>query len=261
MSFEQDWKATISDCLHRWPSLEFGPDEKEAHRGAWPELVPERRAEWLLTRLALGGNPSAQQVLDAWVVQLLEVWFQRKRFPMALRADALQDVRSALFGVGEQGQLSKFAGRGPLDRWLQVVAIRRGLNTLRAAKGSQPEDLALDEVEDQELGMTFDADLLWLKREQQERFKKAFEAALQKLDDRGRLLLSMRYLHGASTEQLATLVGSHRVSVSKWLTDARQAVQREVLAQLEGDTGNWLLSGWMSSHPNLSISRLFRLPS
>ena len=260
MPFELEWVATLGDCVSRWPLLKTSGDAKEACRSAWPSLSRERRAEWLLTRLALAGNASAQQVIDAWVIRLLEAWFRRQRFPPALRDDAMQEVRSALWGVGAQSEFAQFEGRGPLDRWLQIVSVRRALNTLRSTSAARTSDLALDDVEEERLGLTLGADLRLLKTSQQQAFKKAFEAALLTLDDRGRLLLSMRYLQGASVEQLATLVGAHRVSVSKWLAEARRSVQREVLARLEGDARDRPLAAWASSQPNLSISRLFQLP-
>ncbi len=259
MSFGSEWLATLADCVSRWPRLETNAETSEVYRSIWPALSPERRAEWLLARLALAGNASAQQVIDAWVVRLLEAWFRRQRFPQELRDDALQEVRGALFGLGAKAELAQFEGLGPLDRWLQVVSVRRALNVLRSSAHSR--DVALDDVEEERLGLTLGADLRLLKKDQQQAFKQAFEAALQTLDDRGRLLLSMRYLQGASVEHLATLLGAHRVSVSKWLAEARHAVQREVLVRLEGNARSRPLAEWASSQPNLSISRLFRLPA
>lgn len=257
MQLQSAWAETRLYMRERWPALQVPSQPLPAFELG---VGLERRAEWVLTRLALAREPEAQQIIDAWVGRLLGAWFQRHGYPSHLRDDARQEVRSALFGVESTGELAQYLASGPLDRWLQVTAIRRSLNVLRSLKRSHLNE-NLDEVDERHLGTVLDPHWALLAQDQRVAFKAAFEAALQKLEDRDRMLLSMRYLHGASVDRLAGLVGAHRVSVSRWLAQARKSVLHEVRKELacHSTDGSFELSEWMNSKANLSLSRLFRL--
>jgi len=215
-------------------------------RAAWPgiEVPPRVFLGWLSARLTAAGVETLERTLSALRLGDLYIacaWargdraalavFERLYAPELLSAvhridrsgshaeDVLQAVRHKLF-VEEPGcgpKIGEYSGRGELRRWLRAVAVRAGIDAVRAAREVPVEEDLLDAIE-----VPADhPELAHLKHASLAELKPALREALGALGARERRLLQQYYLDGANLEALAAL---HRVTpsaVSRSLAKAR----------------------------------------
>lgn len=223
----------------------------------FPELSPPPAglAEFLLSKLA-PGTSSPNAVLELAVEDLALVLACARREPEALRCFEEQYIvkvarmtghmRLSAVQVDEVRQrlrvdlsiprangtlrLLDYAGRGDLQAWLRVSATRAALKILRR----RSDGASLDE--DDKLVDEHDAELSFLKRDQQLAFREALGEALASLDPRDVNRLRLHYLDGLSLEELATVEQVHRATVARWLAKARELLlanmRRVVMSKL-----------------------------
>jgi RNA polymerase sigma-70 factor (ECF subfamily) len=134
--------------------------------------------------------------------------------------ESLQRVREKLF-VGEcRGR--EYRGRGSLVAWIQVIAIREGLALRRRERRDGPSPSPSPSIEDALLvAVESDPALALTRRAYRAQFADVFRAALASLAPRERALLRLTFVDGAGTERLAAMYGVHRVTMFRWLADAR----------------------------------------
>jgi RNA polymerase sigma-70 factor, ECF subfamily len=152
------------------------------------------------------------------------------------RADLGQVVRQRLLVAPPGGgppRIASYSARGSLPAWVRVVATREAARRLLRAQrevGAEDDELAdlIADGDDPEVG--------YVKRLYREEFRRAFHAAVQKLDARARLVLRQHAIDGLSIDALAVLHGVHRATAARWIQGARAAVlagtQRELTARL-----------------------------
>jgi RNA polymerase sigma-70 factor (ECF subfamily) len=215
-----------------------------------------------LTLACLEGERPALDALERRLVAVGEPALSRLGFSRDERADLLQMARHRLL-VPEPGQpprLASYAGRGPLDAWLQALITRLALTAKRARAAAH-----LDEGNDAWLAWPSpddDAELALLKRSSNEAFRRAAHEAFHALDPKVRLLLRQHLLDGLNPEQLAALHHVHLVTVYRWLREGRArylAETRRRLAaslKLEGRDLDSLLR-LLESQLDLSLRQLF----
>jgi RNA polymerase sigma-70 factor (ECF subfamily) len=155
---------------------------------------------------------------------------------LAERADLGQVVRQRLLvppADGDTPRIATYSARGPLPAWVRVVATRETARMLPRVR----RDVSADEDELAGLiGVGDDPEVGYLKRLYRDEFKRAFQAAVEALADRDRLVLRQHLLDGLGIDQLAALHGVHRATTARWIHAAREAVlagtQRELLQRL-----------------------------
>jgi RNA polymerase sigma-70 factor (ECF subfamily) len=161
---------------------------------------------------------------------------------------------------GRVPAIADYGGRAPLSAWLRVAAIRAALN-LRRGKANQVEP-----DHDRELAGLAGADDVALDAIRA-RYRPAFEAALARalaeLPVRDRTLLRLRWIEGVGLEQLATMYGVHRATVTRWLADCRAQLAeraRAILADELGATSRELdsLAELVRSQLHISVVRLLQ---
>lgn len=151
--------------------------------------------------------------------------------------------------------ITAFSGRGPLGRWLQVVATREALMLLRQAQREQPAPSASMAGRDYELHI--------LRREYRAEFERAFADALAALTAKDRNLLYYHLIGGLSIDRIGAIYHVHRVTAFRWLTSARQALvqhTRSLLGarlKLADDELESLLR-LVQSRASVSVERLLR---
>lgn len=139
--------------------------------------------------------------------------------------DLLQELREKLLLAGSPG-ISEYSGRGSLAGWLRVVAVHALQK--RRRRGAAEEQRAQAAIED----VVADPQLDFLKRRDRPRFQQAFKAALCALPVRERNLLRLHYAEGLTAERLGVLHRVHRVTVTRWLSGARQLLLDELRREL-----------------------------
>jgi RNA polymerase sigma-70 factor (ECF subfamily) len=149
--------------------------------------------------------------------------------------DVVQEVMTKLFVASERGpaSIARYAGRGDLGAWSQVLAVRHAIN--RAQKKHPTPSADIEALAEQAAVAVPGGDLAPLKSVYGERFRRAFATAFGTLAVRERNLLRQEYLDGLGLEALATLHGVHRATVARWRARALARLLRETRRVLAAD--------------------------
>jgi RNA polymerase sigma-70 factor, ECF subfamily len=222
-------------------------------------------ADAYLALASLEGVPPALEALERRLVAVAEPVLSRLGCSRDERAELLQLARQRLLVPSGSGpaRLHSYAGRGPLDGWLQAIVTRLALSAKRVRADARVDDgneawLAWPSPDD-------DAELALLKRSSNESFRQAARAAFLGLEPKARLLLRQHLLDGLTAEQLAALHHVHLVTVYRWLREARarylDETRRRLAAslKLEGREVDSLLR-LLESQLDLSLRQLFAPP-
>jgi RNA polymerase sigma-70 factor, ECF subfamily len=176
--------------------------------------------------------------------------------------DVLQDVRAKLLtATNRPPRLAEYGGRGSLLRWLRVVAAREALSELRRIRRSAA---VADEMLWGKVITSQDPAHTLIRANSVEAVKRAFAMAVAGLQARERNLLRQHLLDRLTIDDLAPLYGVHRVTISRWLDAAREAVwsatQKTLRAEL-GLTPSQLdsLLASMRDYLDLSLERVLRV--
>lgn len=183
-------------------------------------------------------------------------------------ADELEQavLRHLLVAEGERApRLADYAGRGPLGRWISVVARRIALDHHRQADAAGGPR-ASTEADDAGIAAAYgDPELAALREGPRDAFRSALEAAAAALRPRERNMLRYAFVHQLGIDEIA---GIYRVSSS---TARRQlaAVRAELVAtvrtrmrellQLDAEGLERELAG-LESAMAITLSRILRPP-
>ncbi|MDC3958978.1 sigma-70 family RNA polymerase sigma factor [Polyangium jinanense] len=165
------------------------------------------------------GHRAALAAFDARYIATLDRALQRITRGGVSPDDIKQILRQKLL-VAEPGRppkIADYAGRGDLRRWVHAVAVRSGIDALRAEKETPTEEALLDAIE---LGGDH-PELAHLKDTSRAEFKAAFRDALNALPDRERSLLLQYHIDGNSLEELGALYHVVPSTISRSLAKAR----------------------------------------
>jgi len=171
------------------------------------------------------------------------------------REEAAQQTRQLLL-VGNRPKITKFRGRGPLVRWVSVVALRVAVSTGRAetAERRLRERLIA--------GATGEADpeRQLMEREIRGRIETALAEALKRLEARERLVLRLHLVSGMSLTAIATVLRVNHTTVSRLIRRLCDELLATVSAALRDGGANRdglpSLLGLLAGRLELSVSRL-----
>lgn len=223
------------------------PGVLAAARAAWPtiDVATDRFAAYLADRLPAGsdalaaldrmktsdlylacacahGDANALEALERHYLSAVDRALPR----LGVDADTVSEVKQRLrrvLLVPDAGppRITAFAGRGDLRRWIRVLAVREALTMARHAR----RHVTVDEDRLVELvAAGASPELEHFKRLYRREFEAAFRDAVQALSDRDRTLVRQHFLDGLSILHLARLHRVHRVTVARWLDNAREAL-------------------------------------
>jgi RNA polymerase sigma-70 factor, ECF subfamily len=139
--------------------------------------------------------------------------------------EAKQVVRERLLvgDGGSPGKIRDYTGRGKLESFVRMCAVRVAHNLRR----SVVREVLLGEDELLErLLPAEDQELAGLKDTYRAEFRAAFQAAVQGLGQRERILLKQHLVDRLSSGELAGLYRVHRATVSRWIASAQEALVR-----------------------------------
>lgn len=205
----------------------------------------------------LAGNREALAQLEAEVLPKVARTLGR-RAPRDAVDEAMQVLRARLLAAepGDVPKLALYSGRGPLGAFVRIAAMNV-LSNLRPQVVHESDE-ALGRLPD-----ASDLESQLGRRDQQLKFREAFRAAVQTLSPRERSLLRLSLLDGLSIDDLAPMYGTHRATVARWLSGARErlaSATREILRVdlgLEPDEVERLLSSAQGGF-EVSLSRALR---
>ena len=217
----------LSVARAAWPELSIGEDAYLPYlavRMEEPDDLERLKVEDLYAACAcVRKDPRAISGIEARYFGDVDAALRKMNLPNAKIDDVKQSIRRQLF-VGEDGQPPRIApsnGRGELRGWLRVTAVRGALKVIRKEKR---ETVASDDAIFEAGTSGADPELAYIKEVFRDKFRAAFQAALDGLDDRDKTLLRQHVVDGLSIDDLAALHQVHRATAARWLAKGKETL-------------------------------------
>jgi RNA polymerase sigma-70 factor (ECF subfamily) len=214
-----------------WPAV---PLDEQRFRAYLAERMPENAPPqlcWADLWLACGcvdGNDAAVAALDRHGSPAIDSALAK----LDLSADDRNEIKQLLRGHlllpdGERApRIAGYAGKGDLRGFLRVAATRFALNYLRDHKRREVE------MSDRLPELLVDPELQQLQQRYLVACEEALADAIDQLGERDRNLLRQHLIEGAKIQDLAVQHNVHRVTIARWLEEARAGLLERVKAKL-----------------------------
>ncbi len=236
MDLDAELSAMLAAAHAAWPAVRVEDDVFFAHvashigADADREIFAELHfSDLYLACACASGAPVAIALLEEHFIREIDAFLGRMRLPRDLLDETKQVVRQKILigSTGTEGdgdgrpRIAAYSGRGELRSWMRAAATRSALNVLRS-RGSSfvPKD---DELLEQP-ATGDDPETAALRSRYATDFKLAFNEAFALLTPRQRGLLRHHFLDGLSTEAVGQIYRVHRVTVLRWLGEARDCL-------------------------------------
>lgn len=224
-----------------------------------------RLDELCLVAGCLESLPAALARFEAEYIDKVPRYLARLK-PTHTRVDEVKQALRARLLVRDGGgpaRIATYAGRGSLDGWVRVAAMRLALDAGAADRDVPAGDA--DEVLERAVMDTaapahgFETQLL--KAQYRADVTAAFREALAALEPRARLVLRLHYLDGMTPAAIGQLYAAHRTTAQRWIeaaeADLLGAVREGLRARLRlSATECDSLLGLLRSQLEVSLSPL-----
>jgi RNA polymerase sigma-70 factor (ECF subfamily) len=215
-----------------------------------------------LAAACAAGVPGAAEVFEARCGDRLRAAVAGATKSEEERREIEQRLRHLLL-VGSSAEAPKLAGYGgqaPLDRWVAVVAQRQVVTTIRAEQAERRARTGAAR-EATAAALPLHPEVAILKVKYRAEFEDAMASALGTLGERDRLVLRLHLVSGLSVAQVGQMYGVSQSTASRWMADAREKVQSEMVERLQDKTGLAStdirsLAALVASQLDLDMSRL-----
>jgi RNA polymerase sigma-70 factor (ECF subfamily) len=170
-----------------------------------------------------------------------------------------QRVCERLLEPGAEGggaRLIQYAMQGRLRSLMVVTATHIAVDSFRRSGREKGDQEAL-----LELAGTPDPRSQLMRREGQAVFKSAVQSGIEALDARTRNVLRLHLIDGLGLDEIADYYQVHRVTVSRWLAAAREAIverARQVAQAQFGVSEAEFDAAYTGSELGLSLERVLR---
>ena len=229
-------QARHREAAARWPGVELDLDAFADHVREKSTAAPvgELNTEHLYLALACArGDARALAHLERTFLARIDQVVR----PLDTRADFADEVTQKLrerLLIG--GRLLQYAGRGGLEAWINVGAIRTGLNLLRSERRrGRHEDATWSRV--LAAADTGDPELEAFKADHRERFERALVDACGDLSERHRAVLRLHFVDGLSIDRIGVVYAVHRSTAARWIATARELLRDATRDRLTQDHG------------------------
>jgi RNA polymerase sigma-70 factor, ECF subfamily len=218
----------------------------------------ELAADRAWARALAAGDRDALDRYERELVPAISTMLRRRRFTDDQITELQQILRSRLFGGGTSSAIARYEGRGRLSAWVLIAALREAVR-MRQRERREPavDGEVLVALADRSDVVPIAGD----KERYRAAFHDAFRTAIAGLSVRERNVLRLHLIDGLAIDQIGTLLGVHRATAARWISDARDAVargvRRDLMRQLGADP--WEvdeLMRWIRSRVDLSLSGL-----
>lgn len=210
-----------------WPTLALDPARfvaavargLPADREIAAGLDGLRAADLYLAAACADGLPEALAAFEVAVMSRVPVFLAGMRASEELVESTRQALREKLFLGTERTppKITQYSGRGSLEGWVRVAAVRTALNLLSGRPPPVSEDATMVE---NALPAGTNVELDYLKSRHRVDVAAAFREALAELDPQDRTLLRFRYVDGLLPAQIAAVYDVHRTTVLRRLDAA-----------------------------------------
>lgn len=227
----------------QWPEVAIAADEIAAQleqHMAVADASSAHAGDLYLAAAAGLGDRFAVSVIDKRIA-MFAAQSNRTLLSRSDLDDAMQDLRIRLMTARESSPplITTYRGTGPLDAWLRAVVLRAVLMARRKQLSNKVRPV--DDSAWLELALVMDDDEAPAipGRRRVPEIRRAFEEAVAVLPARQRVVLRQHFIDGLSSEQLGRIYDVHRVTVFRWIAEAKATVlaqMRERLALVFGAT-------------------------
>jgi RNA polymerase sigma-70 factor, ECF subfamily len=267
---EDALRRLLDEGRHAWPTLDLSPEAFLRHlasRHVTDEPLADLRAADLYLACACAERVrGAIEAFERAHMSRVGVLLARMRPSAAFVDDVRQTLREKLF-VGKDGarpKIAEYTGRGALESWVRVIALRAAIDLRRQGAeavdegGAKPDDGRPPSAE-----LEVDPELDYIKKRYRRDFNKAIRQAVTALTKEQRELLQLHFVDGLTLDQLAATLGVHRATVARRIAAARKAIVDEAHRLLRA----WLraseseldsLAGVMKSQIDLTLAGLLK---
>ena len=224
-------EATLDALLRlsreTWPGLALAPEAYLPYlavRMSGPDdLATLKVTDLYAACAAVHKDPRALAAIEARYFGDIDIALRKMNLPGARIDDVKQIIRRQLF-VGDTGsppRIAQYNGRGDLRAWLRVTAVRAALKELRKEKR---ETISSDDAIFEHGTSHADPELAYIKEVYRDKFRAAFQSALDALGDRDKTFLRQHVVDGLSIDDLAALNQIHRATAARWLAKAKETL-------------------------------------
>ena len=227
--------AFVATARAAWPELEVAATRLFAAVAAalgaptLAALEDLRAADLWLACAALGGDPRAIRVIDQHLARIAPLLRG-----VGLAAHELDDVvqqlraRLVLDDGDRRAKLASYAGRGPIEHWLRIVAVRYARDVRAAHERDQLMETFSSAIH---ACATDDPELDHVRQRYGALFREALAAAIDALEPDDRDLIR-RVAAGTSPAALGEALGVHRTTAIRRFERAQGALREGVRTQL-----------------------------
>ncbi|WP_241759144.1 sigma-70 family RNA polymerase sigma factor [Pyxidicoccus parkwayensis] len=197
------------------------PQDEEPSR----VLASLHAADLYLACACARGDSTAHAALERHVFPKAAASVARLRDAGVESSEVFQHLRERLL-VPEGGRpprIAEYQGSGPLAAWLRAAAVRTALNLQRAERRRSHAEEEAEALPLPAGAGTADVELDYLRRNHRADFQAALSEALEALPARERTVLRLHVVEGLSLERIGTMYQTHKSTVSRWVSRAREA--------------------------------------
>lgn len=226
--------SALATCQRAHADFGVDPARFAAHLGAQAgRALPDepRLCDLYLAFASACGNPAAIAKLEAEVLPVARAAVRALGVAPDAVDETLQRVREKLLVGGDdrRPRLFDYRGQGSLCAWVRVIAVREQLMSLR---GRAIEVTLSDAVLAATPDPADDPSLAYLREHHRAALRGALADGLAALSERERALLRYSLIDDLRLEEIGTIYGTHKSTISRWLARARTRLWRETRAAL-----------------------------
>jgi RNA polymerase sigma-70 factor (ECF subfamily) len=225
-----------------WPGLDVDEQAFARHMGKHlaheadfeAALHATRGPDLYLAYACSTGNAKAIRILEKDFLRGVPSAVRRLRLPKSSIDEVTQLVRhKLLLGDGGAPKIADYAGRGPLESWVRVVAVRTALSLLRKRDGDHDAGNGADAALLNIAAPGHDPELGLVHARYAGEFRSALQSAFQTLSAQDRTILRLHFVDGLNIDQIGAIYRVHRATVARWIARSRQKLLEETKAALK----------------------------
>jgi RNA polymerase sigma-70 factor (ECF subfamily) len=241
-----DLEERVEELLHTsratWPDVKVDPAAFARHLGRHlaherdfaGALAATRGPDLYLAYACAAGDTKAIRALEKDFLRGVPSAVRRLRLPKSSIDEVTQLVRhKLLLGDGGSPKIADYAGRGPLESWVRVVAVRTALSLLRKRDGDHEPGAGADAALLNIASPGNDPELGLVHARYAGEFRTALESAFRTLSAQDRTILRLHFVDGLNIDQIGAIYRVHRATVARWIARSRQKLLEETKTALK----------------------------
>lgn len=259
-----------------WPNVSIAEAVVVAHlfdKAAldWERVDALHGEDLYLAAACAHGEPTALAAFEARYLHKVPAFLARMRPAPTIVDEVKQQLRVRLLVASDAHavpRIAEYGGRGTLDSWLRVAAVRLAIDLLRQSDVVLAPRLGGDGDGERDGGEPLldqlrgdDIELHLLREHHRAAVNQALRVGFESLSAEQRNLLRLNYRDGRSIDEIGALLRAHRATVARWIAAAREqvlvATRQELgraLALPDGDLDSVIRA--LGSQLHLSMSRI-----